>query len=78
MSRGEGWGSGLYELGLMPDSLSATAHDLNPDEGEVCLLREMRAVYALNDLYHRVVDQPVPQRLADLVATHGPPHERKR
>jgi hypothetical protein len=38
----------------------------------------MRAVYALNDLYHRVVDQPVPQRLADLVATHGPPHERKR
>jgi hypothetical protein len=25
-----------------------------------------------------VVDQPVPQRLADLVATHGPPHERKR
>jgi hypothetical protein len=25
-----------------------------------------------------VVDQPVPQYLADLVATHGPPHERKR
>ncbi len=78
MSRGEGWGSGLHELGLMPDSVSAAAHDLNPDEGEVCLLREMRAVYALNDLYHRVVDQPVPQHLADLVASYVAVREQTR
>jgi hypothetical protein len=30
----------------------------------------MRALYALHDLYHRVVDLPVPQRLTDLVASH--------
>ena len=70
MSGQEGWGSGLYELGLMPGSVSAAAHDLSPDEGEVRLLREMRALYALHDLYHRVVDLPVPQRLTDLVASH--------
>ena len=70
MSGGEGWGSDLRELGLMPDSVSAAAHDLSPDEGEVRLLREMRAVYTLHDLYHRVVDQPVPQHLTDLVASH--------
>jgi hypothetical protein len=78
MSGGEGGGSCLGDLGLMPDSVSAAAHDLNPDEGEVRLLREMRALYALHDLYHRVVDQPVPRYLTDLVATYAPPHERKR
>jgi hypothetical protein len=30
----------------------------------------MRALYALHDLYHRVVDLPVPQHLTDLVASH--------
>jgi hypothetical protein len=30
----------------------------------------MRAVYALHDLYHRVVHLPVPQHLTDLVASH--------
>ena len=70
MSGEDGCGSRLRELGLMPDGVSAAAHDLNPDEGEARLLREMRALYALHDLYHRVVDLPVPQRLTDLVASH--------
>ena len=75
MSRVEGCWSDLCELGLAPHSASAATYDATADDVEARLLREMRAVYALHDLYHRIVGQPVPQHLADLVASYVPLRE---
>lgn len=75
MSGVEGYRTGLGDLGLVLDERSTAAHDLISDETEGRLLREMRAIYALHDLYHRIVAQPVPQHLADLVASYEPLRE---
>jgi hypothetical protein len=60
---------GLEKLGLTYDIARPAAEWQDVDGAEARLVREMRAVYALHDHYHHVVEQPVPQYLADLVAT---------
>lgn len=75
MSGVEGCRTGLGDLGLVLDGRSAAPHDSIADETEARLLREMRAICALHDLYDQIVGQPVPQHLADLVTSYEPLRE---
>lgn len=56
-------------LGVAPDMARHSAEWQGADRAEARLLREMKAVPDLHDRYNCVARQPLPQHLADLVAT---------